>query len=215
MTAGGAPRRAQYVLGDAGHELLDPLHRVAVVGVGLVPFDHRELGRVLVGDALVAEVLADFVDPVEAADDEALEVELGGDPEVEIGIELVRAGHERLGEGASVARLEHGRLDLDEAPLVEATADRCEHPSADQEVRARLLVHQQVEVALPIARLDVLEAVEGVRERALDLREQLELVYGQRRLATACARWATGDADDVAEVEVDLPGSLWLDDQLD
>src|SRR5207237_3444039 len=42
---------------DEGDELLHTRHRVPVVGVGLVPFDHGELGLVLVGRALVAEVL--------------------------------------------------------------------------------------------------------------------------------------------------------------
>ena len=64
---------------------------VVVVGVGLVPLEHRELGVVLGRDALVAEVLADLVDALEAADDQPLEVELGGDPQVE------RRGRARCG----------------------------------------------------------------------------------------------------------------------
>ena len=100
-------------------EPLHAIHRVAVVGVGLVPLEHRELGVVLVGDALVAEVLADLVDALEAADDQALEVELGRDAQVERLVELVVMGLERARERAAVARLEHRRLDLDEAVAVE------------------------------------------------------------------------------------------------
>ena len=37
--------------------------------------------------ALIAEVLSDFVNSFEAAYDEALEVELGGDAEVEVNVE--------------------------------------------------------------------------------------------------------------------------------
>ena len=70
-------------------------HRVLVVGVRLVPLEHRELGLVLVRDALVAEVLADLVDLLETADDQALEVELGRDAQVEVGVELVRVRDER------------------------------------------------------------------------------------------------------------------------
>ena len=83
-------RRAERRLGAAvADELLDPRHRVPVVGVGLVPLEHRELGVVLERDALVAEVLAELVDPLEAADDQPLEVELGRDPQVEVLVELV------------------------------------------------------------------------------------------------------------------------------
>ena len=98
---------------------LDALHRVPVVRVRLVPLEHRELGLVLVGDALVAKVLADLVHALEAADDEPLEVELGGDAEVEVGVELVRVRHEGVRERAAVAGLENRRLDLDEALVVE------------------------------------------------------------------------------------------------
>ena len=79
-------------------ERLDPLHRVAVVGVRLVPLEHRELGLVLVRDALVAEVLAELVDPLEPADDQPLEVELGRDPQVEVAVELVVVRDERARE---------------------------------------------------------------------------------------------------------------------
>jgi hypothetical protein len=44
---------------------------------------------VLVRDALVAEVLAELVDLLEAADDQPLEVELGRDAQVEVCVELV------------------------------------------------------------------------------------------------------------------------------
>ena len=109
-------------------EALDPLHRVPVVGVCLVPLELRELGLVLVGDALVPEVLAELVDLVEAADDEALEVQLVGDPEEVVLVEVVVVGDERLGEPASVARLEDRRLDLDEALRVEPASGLRDDP---------------------------------------------------------------------------------------
>ena len=42
--------------------------------------------------------LPELVDALEPADDQALEVELGRDAEVEVGVELVRVRHERVGE---------------------------------------------------------------------------------------------------------------------
>ena len=115
-------RRAEHLARHGLDERLDAHHRVAVVGVRLVPLEHRELGVVLERDALVAEVLAELVDALEAADDEPLQVELGRDAEVEIALELVVVRHERAREGAAVARLQHRRLDLDEALAVEVGA---------------------------------------------------------------------------------------------
>ena len=128
----------------------------------------------LVRDALVAEVLADLVDALETTDDQPLQVELGRDPQVEVGVELVVVRHERMREGAAVARLQHRGLDLDEPVGIQVAPDRGDDAAAHEEVGARLLVHQQVEVALAVARLRVGEAVEGVGQRRADLPEQLE-----------------------------------------
>ncbi len=159
----------------------------------------------LVGDALVAEVLADLVHALEAADDQPLQVELGRDSEIEVLLQVVPVGDERLGEGAAVARLQDRRLDLDEPVGVEVAPDRRDDAAAGEEVGPRLLVHEQVEVALAVALLDVGEAVEGVRQRRPVLAEQLELDDLQRRLAPARLGRVSVDADDVAEIDVDLP----------
>ena len=113
-----------------------------VVGVRLVPLEQRELRVVLERDALVAEVLAELVHALEPADDQPLEVQLGRDAEIEVGVELVVMRDERAGEGAAVAWLEDRRLDLDEAPLVERAPDRRDDLGARDERLARLLVHQ-------------------------------------------------------------------------
>ena len=198
-----------------GDEPLHPVHRVAVVGVGLVPLEHRELGVVLERDALVAEVLADLVDALETADDQALEVELGRDPKVERLVEFVVVRLERPGERAAVSRLQDRRLDLDEALVVERAANGRDHPGAEHEVGACVLVHQQVEVAPPVTLLDVGQPVEGVGERRADLAEHLEGVDRQRRLAATRLRRMAGHADDVAEVNVDLARAVRRAEELD
>src|SRR6185295_10478299 len=111
----------------------------------------------------------------------ALEIKLRRDAQVDVALELARERGERLGEPAAVARLEDRRLDLDEPVRVEVPADRGDHASAQQEVLARLLRHQQVEVSLSIAKLHVLKPVERVRQRALVLRKQLQRLQLQRR----------------------------------
>ncbi len=207
--------RPQHVLRYARHELLDPRHRVAIVGVGLVPLEHRELGLVLVRDALVAEVLADLVDPLETADDEALEVELVRDAEVVVRVELVVVRDERLREAAPVERLQDRRLDLDEAVRVEPAADCGDHARANHRLGARLLVHEQIEVALAVAELDVRDPVERVRERAPVLSEQDQLVDGDGRLAAAGFGGRADDSNDVAEVDVDVTRARRVAEQLD
>src|SRR5680860_1024231 len=112
-------------------------------------------------------------------------------------------GDEGTRQGAAVERLQDRRLGLDEAVLVEPAAQLGDRLGADRKGPAALLVGEQVELALPVAGFDVLEAVELVRRRALT---------GDRPLAPAGQEPAPAaprrqrrplDADEVAEVEVD------------
>ena len=194
---------------------LEAPRRVLVVGVGLVPLDHRELGVVLGREALVAEVLAELVDALEAADDRALEVELGRDPQVEVAVERVVVGHERAAPRAAVDRLEDRRLDLDEAVVVERAPHGGDDPRPRDEQLARLLVGDQVELAPAEARLDVGQPVVLVGRRPQRLGEQRERRHAQRELAAARADRHAVDADQVAEVERDEPLEALLAELVD
>src|SRR3712207_7185376 len=52
-------------------------------------------------------------------------------PILEVDVELVVVRDERLREGAAVARLEHGRLDLDEPALVQVAPNRGDERSEE------------------------------------------------------------------------------------
>ena len=117
------PDRTEIADVRAAAEPLDPLHRVAVVGVRLVPLDHRELRVVFVGHALVPEVLADLVHPLEPADDQPLQIELRRDAQVEVAVQRVVMRDEGPRRRAARQVGEHRRLDLDEAAVVEEAPD--------------------------------------------------------------------------------------------
>ena len=183
-------------------QCLEPLHRVAVVGVRLVPLELRELRRMLVGDALVAEVLRELVHPLEASDDQPLEVELVRDPQVEVAVEEVGVRDERLRESTAVAWLEDGRFDFNEALPIQV-APSLRHDSGAQDGQlARVLVHQEVEVSAAIARFDVGDAVEGVGQRTPDLCQHLERIDGERRLTAPRLHRLAGGPHNVAERDV-------------
>ena len=198
---GGLKRSCADLRGDEVHELLGVARDVLVVGVGLVPLEHRELGVVLEGQPLVAEVLADLVDALEAADDQPLEVQLDGDAKVEVAVERVEVRRERQRRAAAVDRLQHRRLDLDEAALVEPGADRGDDLGPRHEDLARVLVRDQVELAVAEAGLDVGQPVVLLGRRAQRLGQQLVALELQRELAAAGAEDRAVGADQVAEVE--------------
>ena len=206
------PRRGEvelalvaHRLGHRVHEALAAVGDVEVVGVGLVPLHHGELGVVGGVDALVAEVLADLVDALEPTHDQPLEVELGGDAQVQIAVQGVVMRRERARHGAAVERLQDGRLDLDEALVVQEATDGGDHPGARDEPLARLRVGHEVQLAVAVARLDVGEAVVLVGRRAQGLGQQLKGVDAQRQLAAPRHERGAVDPDQVAEVQRQQP----------
>ena len=162
----GEPQTARHQHRHLRHQLLGELHEVGVVGVGLVELEHRELGVVAGGDALVAEHPSDLEDLLEPAHHQPLEVELGGDAQVEVEVEGVVVGDEGLGQGAAGDGVEHRRLHLDEAPVLQPAAEEADHPAAEQEGGSGLGGGEQVDVALAVAGVGVDQAVPLVGERA-------------------------------------------------
>ena len=105
--------------------------------------------------------------------------------------------------GAAGERLQRRRFDLDEVALGEPFADREHDLVARDEQLARVLVGDQVELAVAVAGARVAEAVVLVRRRAQRLGEQRALDHRERELAALGDVHAAVDADDVADVEVE------------
>ena len=182
-------------------EPLDDVHHRAAVAVGLVELEDRELGVVRAVEALVAEVAADLEDLVEAADDEALEVELRRDAQEHVAVERVVVRREGLRGGAAGVRLEDGRLDLHEAAGLEPAARLAQDRAALVEAVARLGVGEEVDVAAAVAVLGVREAVELLGRLAEGLGEERPRGDADRELAGAGHEELALAADVVAEVQ--------------
>ena len=201
MFAEGEIGRADRLQRDLGEHLLGEPHQVLVVHVRLVELQHRELGVVLRRDALVAEVAVDLVDALDAADDEPLEVELRRDAHVQLHVERVVMRDERPRQRAAGDRLHHRRLDFEEAACVEEAANGRERARAHVEDAARVGIDDQVEVALAVAGLDVLEAVPLLRQRQEALGEERQRRRPDGQLVGPRPEQATLDAHLVAEIE--------------
>ena len=141
--------------------LLGHVHQVVVVRVRLVELAGRELRVVRQVDALVAELAADLVHAVDAADDEHLEVEFRGHAHKQLLAQVVVPRLKRLCRGAPRQLVHHRGLHLQKLPRVEVAADVLDDLGPDHEDVARARVCQQVEVALPEPRLRVGEGADG------------------------------------------------------
>ena len=85
-------------------------------------------------------------------------------PQVEVAIQRVVVRDERTRSRTTVERLKHRRLDLNEICVVERAANARDHLGARHEAIARLGVGHQIEVALAVPNLDVLQSVVTVGE---------------------------------------------------
>ncbi len=204
---------------EVGDQVLGEAHHVAVVGVGLVELQHRELGVPAGPDALVAEGAADLEDTLETTDHEALQVELRRDPEVEVEVEGVVMRDERTRQRAAGDGMEDRCLDLDEAALLQPAPREADDAAAREEDVARLGVRPQIDVTLPVAGLDIGDAVPLVAEAAAGLGQQIPRAHLHRQLAALGRHDLTGGADPVAERElvegVELGGDRRQREQLD
>ena len=186
---------------DLAEQALGEVHHVLVVGQGLVELEHGELGVVLGGHPLVAEVAVDLEHPLEAAHHQALEVQLGRDPEEHVHVEGVVMGPEGSGDRAPGQGLHHRRLDLEEVPLDEEGADAVYGPAPPAEGLPRGFARDEVDVATAVAQLGVAEAVPLLGQRVQALGEEADLGRAHRELAGAGAEHRPAHRDEVADVE--------------
>ncbi len=179
---------------------LHQIHRVLVVRVGLVELQHREFGIVPGRQTLVAEIAVDLVHAFEAADDEALQVQLRRDAQIQIAIQRVVVRDERPRRRAAGDRLQHRRLDFDEAERIEELADEAHRAAALLEHALHVGVDDQVDVALAVADLGVGQACPLLRQWAQTFHQQFDAADAQRQLAGLGAHHGADGADDVADV---------------
>src|SRR5256885_5439345 len=98
---------------------------------------------------------ADLVDLLEPAHDAALQVQLVGDPQIEVCVERFVVRLERPRGRAAVQRLQHWGFDLEVAARVEEPAHIAHHARAQAEDLPHLGVYREVGVALAGPQLGV------------------------------------------------------------
>lgn len=147
------------VLDQTGDKLLGQVHDIVYIGVGPVELASGELGVVGKVNALIAELAAQFVHTLEAADNKHFQVQLGGNTHEQIHVQVIMMGDERLGGSTTGDGVHHRSFDLSEVTAVEEVAHVADNLGASTEDVARAVVHNQVEVALTESLLLVLETI--------------------------------------------------------
>jgi len=165
--------------------------------------------------ALVAEVAVDLEDPVDTADDAALEEQFRRDAQEEVHVEGVGVGDERASRGAAVQRLQHRGLDFEEISVAQEGAQLGHHLDAGAGDLPGLGADDEVDVALPDAGL-LVEVLVRDGQRAQRLGGEAPVVGHHRKLTGARRDDLAVHEDDVAEVDVGLPaGQRFLADAVE
>jgi hypothetical protein len=129
------------------------------IGIRLVILDSRKLGVMCQVNALVPELFANLEHPIEATNDEHLKVQLWRNTHVHLHVEIVVMRFEWPGGRATSNSIENRSLNLDEVTVLEEAADIGDYLGSGDDSPARGVVHNQVEIALAMAFLMVLEAI--------------------------------------------------------
>ena len=182
------------------HHLLRQVHQILEGAVRLVELQHRELRVVARRQPLVAEAPVNLIDALEAAHHQPLQVQFRRNAQVEVAPQRVVVRDERPRRGAARNRMHHRRLNFEIAALVQELAQCRDDARAGAEHFADGGVHDEVEIALPIAGLQVREATVLLRQRPHGFRERREALGLHGQLALVRAHQRAMHPHDVAQI---------------
>ena len=109
----------------------------------------------------VAEVLAYLIDTLETAHDQALQIEFSSDTHIHILIQGIEMRDERTGGSTACNHLQGRRLNLSITSFIKHLAEGADDGSTLQESVLHTVVYHQVDIALAIAQLRIVEFIIG------------------------------------------------------
>ena len=107
--------------------------------------------------AFIAEVLSNFIDTLESTHNQTFQIKLSGDAHVHVDVQRVEVGDERTGARTAGDGLKGRGLHLCVAILIENLSQCADHSGAFQENVLHAFVHNQIDVALTVTQLWVIE----------------------------------------------------------
>jgi len=108
---------------------------------------------------------------------------------------------ERRRRRAAGYRLHHRRLDFQESTRLEEFANLPHHVDALEEDLARSRICKQIDIALPVALLDIREPVPGTRQRPQRLREHCDRFNPDAGLSGFGGETLALDPDEVGQIK--------------
>ena len=201
---GGAVQRER----DTLHHLFHGVHHPVVVLIRHVQFHLGKLRVVETVHTLVTEVLRELIHAIETADDQLFQVELISNTQIERHVKGVVVGLERTSRRTAVQRLQNRGLHFKVALFVQIVTHRVDQQCALDERIFDMRVHDEVDVALTVTLLRILESVIDHtvllfddRQRAHRLAKDGKLLHVDADFACLRGEHETFHADNITDVQ--------------
>ncbi|OQA02059.1 MAG: hypothetical protein BWY71_00165 [Planctomycetes bacterium ADurb.Bin412] len=163
-------------------QLLHQIHHDPVIRIGLVHLAHGKFRIVSGTDPLVAEIPVHLEYFFHPADQEPFQIEFGCDPQIQIHIQRVMMGNERLGSRSAGNGLHHGGFHLLEPAPGQKFPDRLDDGGPVPEGGHDLRIGKQIHIPLPVPKLHILQAMPFFRRGQGCLAQQFEGSHPDRDL---------------------------------
>ena len=171
------------------------------MAVRLIKLEHCEFGIVSRRDAFIPKDPIQIVNTVQPANYEPFQIQLRRDAQVKRHIQRVVMRFEGFRKRAARDRMQDGRFDFEVVPVVEKSSELADDDAALDEYLTHLTIHDQVDVALPIADFDVLQPVPFFRQRQETFRQIYQLIRQDGQLSSLRAEQPSFDSDEIPDVE--------------
>ena len=157
-------RGGKHLLRQPAQHFLGKVHEIAVIRIRLIEFKHGEFRIVARGQSFVAEIAVDLEDLFETAHHQALEIQFRGDTQKQLHVEGVMMRDKRPRRRTPGNRLHHRRFHFQKIPFQQETPDIAHRRRAHAKGLARRLVHDQIQIALPVLGFLIRQTVEFLRQ---------------------------------------------------
>ena len=192
--------RAVELLTERGHQIFRQLHHVIIICVRFVKFDICKLRIVTRIHPLISEHSSQFIDTIQPAYDESLQIKFVGNTQLHIQIQRVVVCFKGSGVGAAGDHGENRSFHFKIAPVIQELSDAFNDHSSLAEYLPYVFIHDEVHISLTISHVRIGQTVEFFREDLYGFREKHDFRRSDGDLPRLRPEYRTFNSHDIADI---------------
>ena len=188
------------LLRHASQQVLGQVHQVMIIRIGLIEFQHGEF-RIMPGrQPLVTKITINLVDLFITTDNQSFQIQFRCDTQKQVHVQRIVEGSERPCSGTTRNGLHHRCFDFQIAKPVQVLTNVLHNAAAHAKGVSRHIVHDEIDIALPVAGFLVGQTVKLFRQGPQRLRQHANRLGAHRQFTGFRPEQRTLGANDVAHV---------------